>query len=329
MFANATSSCQLLSFFIGVIEVCFMSAPVGQCSYCCQRNDNIDIQYKLFTRTNPDVFQLIPVGNLVALRSSNFNVSSPTVIYLMGFSEASTGPSTTTLRNTYLSSGEYNFIAVDWSRLIAFPWYASAVRNTRYMGRRLATYVQFLESAGVAATSLHVIGFSLGAEAAGFAGKALRARGVRLGRITGLDPAYPGYSLNNNDGHLSRGDAIFVDVVHTNPGVLGFPQPIGDVDFYANPGQWIQPGCWANQLVRNRELRFIYGCSHNRAWRLYAESLSNTAGFPATLCRDWKSATRPCSFIIDGYMGIAAGHPMSGKMYLDTNEKPPFARNGP
>lgn len=63
--------------------------------------------------------------------------------------------------------------------------YITAVRNTMYMGNRLAQFIQFLETAGVPASSLHIIGFSLGAEAAGFAGKNLKARGVMIGRITG------------------------------------------------------------------------------------------------------------------------------------------------
>ncbi|KAG6451420.1 pancreatic lipase-related protein 2 [Manduca sexta] len=323
------SACHLASFFIGIAEICYMAAPVGDCDNCCARDDAIDIQYKLFTRLNPTVYQIIPLGDQNALRATNFNATNPTVIYLMGFSEATTGVSTKTLRDAHLSSGEYNFISVDWSRLIVFPWYISAVRNTRYMGKRLADFVQFLEAAGIPASSLHVIGFSLGAEAAGFAGKELKIRGLRLGRITGLDPAYPGYSLTNSDAHLARGDAIFVDVVHTNPGIFGFPLPIGDVDFYPNAGKWIQPGCWVDELLKNREFRFIYGCSHVRAWRLYAESLSNPLGFPATLCRDWKSATARCRFQINGYMGVRAGYPMSGKMYLETNESPPFAKNGP
>lgn len=33
---------------------------------------------------------------------------------------------------------------------------------------------------------------------------------------------------------LSRGDAVFVDVIHSNPGVLGKKDPVGDVDFYPN-----------------------------------------------------------------------------------------------
>ncbi|XP_041982268.1 pancreatic triacylglycerol lipase [Aricia agestis] len=323
----ATTSCQLASFFIGVVQVCYMSAPVGDCDTCCARDDTRDIVYKLFTRSNPDQFEQLAVGGS-GLAPTNFSVTRPTVIYLFGFSEAATGPSTTTLKEAFLAAGDFNFIVVDWSRLVVFPWYVIAVQNTRYMGRRLADFVQALNSAGVPASSVHVIGFSLGAEAAGFGGKALKARGLMLGRITGLDPAYPGYRFKDKNGHLSKGDATFVDVIHTNPGVFGFPEAIGDVDFYPNAGQWVQPGCWIDQLVNNNELDLVYGCSHNRAWRLYAESLSNPAGFPATLCKNWRNSSK-CGYNVDGYMGDAAQPPMKGIMYLETNAKSPFARNGP
>ncbi|XP_034834902.1 pancreatic triacylglycerol lipase [Maniola hyperantus] len=328
---NNTATCQLMTFFIGITQVCFMPAPVGDCDTCCPRDDVIDIQYKLFTRENPIYHDSIIPGDKRALYATRFSTSRPTVIYLYGFSEAVTGASTTMLKSAFLRNGDYNFIAVDWSRLIVFPWYISAVRNTRYMGMRLADFVEFLNSTGVPAKYLHVIGFSLGAEAAGFAGKILQSRDgkLKLGRITGLDPAYPGYNLGGQENHLARGDAIFVDVLHTNPGIFGFPDPIGDVDFYPNSGQWIQPGCWFDELVKNRELSYFYGCSHNRAWRLYVESIGNPRGFPATLCRDWTSATASCSFEVDGYMGFGAELPAKGKMYLLTNDKPPFARNGP
>lgn len=75
--------------------------------------------------------------------------------------------------------------------------------------------------------------------------------------VLGLDPAYPGYSVGGQENHLTKGDAIFVDVLHSNPGILGFPQPIGDVDFYPNPGTWIQPGCWFDDLIKNRELSYF------------------------------------------------------------------------
>lgn len=86
--------------------------------------------------------------------------------------------------------------------------------------------------------------------------------------IPGLDPAYPGYSLTDSAGHLAKGDAIFVDVLHTNPGVFGFPGAIGDVDFYPNAGSWVQPGCWVDQLFKNKETRFICEYSYNRVVRM-------------------------------------------------------------
>lgn len=33
---------------------------------------------------------------------------------------------------------------------------------------------------------------------------------------------------------LSRGDAQFVDIIHSNSGALGKRDPIGDCDFYPN-----------------------------------------------------------------------------------------------
>ncbi|XP_068617911.1 phospholipase A1 [Battus philenor] len=323
------SVCQIMTVIIGAAEVCFMPAPVGECNSCCQRDDTVDIQYKIATRAHPNTFLSVPSGNFGELLRTDFNASRPTVIYIMGFSEATTGPSTLTMRSAYLDAMDCNFIAVDWSRLIVFPWYISAVRNTRYMGTKLADFIQYLDSIGVRASTLHVVGFSLGAEAAGFAGKTLRRRGLQIGRITGLDPAYPGYTFTDKTGHLSKGDAAFVDVMHTNPGIFGFLTPIGDVDFYPNYGFWIQPGCWFDQLIKNMEFRYFYGCSHIRAWRYYAESVRNPSGFPATLCKQWRNPSRNCNFTVDGYMGLGAQPPIRGIMYLETNKKPPFARNGP
>jgi Lipase len=55
-----------------------------------------------------------------------------------------------------------------------------------------------------------------------------------LPRITGLDPANPCFNEGEVLSGLMRGDADFVDVIHTNVGVLGRRDPMGDVDFYPN-----------------------------------------------------------------------------------------------
>lgn len=66
----------------------------------------------------------------------------------------------------------------------------------------------------------------------------------KLSRVTGLDPALPGFHmLASEKTRLDATDAVFVDIIHSCGGVLGFLQPLGKVDFYPNAGTAIQPGC--------------------------------------------------------------------------------------
>ena len=65
-----------------------------------------------------------------------------------------------------------------------------------------------------------------------------------------MDPAGPLFDIANPSVRLDRGDAKFVDVIHTDirltslgiVGSFGVGRPIGDVDFYPNGG-YHQPGC--------------------------------------------------------------------------------------
>ena len=65
--------------------------------------------------------------------------------------------------------------------------------------------------------------------------------------FSGLDPAGPGFPLNETDTRLDVTDADFVDIIHTDAGdltgnELGMQESIGHIDFYPNGGE-IQPGC--------------------------------------------------------------------------------------
>lgn len=64
-----------------------------------------------------------------------------------------------------------------------------------------------------------------------------------LGRVTGMDPALPLFSFDNPGGRLDKGDASYVDVIHTCGGWLGFERGLGHADFYPNGGSFAQPGC--------------------------------------------------------------------------------------
>lgn len=75
---------------------------------------------------------------------------------------------------------------------------------------------------------------------------AIALRPYKLPRITGLDPAFPGFITPVLDHKLDKTDAEFVDVYHTNAFMQGKVEESGHVDFYMNGGV-IQPGCWAER----------------------------------------------------------------------------------
>lgn len=85
--------------------------------------------------------------------------------------------------SVYLRRTDYNVIIVDWSPLAAAPWYDRAVRNAKITGTYTARFIKYLHSRNVSINNMHVIGFSLGAEAAGFTGKSVTS--PKLPRITG------------------------------------------------------------------------------------------------------------------------------------------------
>lgn len=69
-------------------------------------------------------------------------------------------------------------MCVDWGPGSAVPNYVRAAANTRLVGRQLAKLVKSLN---VPLEKIHLIGFSLGAHVAGFAGAELG----NVSRITG------------------------------------------------------------------------------------------------------------------------------------------------
>lgn len=99
------------------------------------------------------------------------------------------------------------------------------------------------------------MGHSLGAHIAGLAGYFLSGK---IGRITGMDPARPGFEspiLKNKKERLDSSDANFVDVIHTCAGTTGFIKALGHADYYPNSGTFRQPGC--SPLVARNQFNCI------------------------------------------------------------------------
>lgn len=83
----------------------------------------------------------------------------------------------------YLDKGEYNVIIVDWGILANTTCYVHAAKSVSKVGEMIGRLLDQLILSGVSLTSIHIIGFSLGAHVAGFAGKNVKLGVIR--RITG------------------------------------------------------------------------------------------------------------------------------------------------
>ena len=93
------------------------------------------------------------------------------------------------MKNALLRQEDCNVISVDWSRGAKFP-YGQATGNTRLVGAQAAELIRFLISSSSGSPNrlidrFYIVGFSLGAHVAGYAGSYLRARGMKLARVTG------------------------------------------------------------------------------------------------------------------------------------------------
>lgn len=78
--------------------------------------------------------------------------------------------------------------------------------------------------------------------------------------LTGLDPAGLYFTTVSSDFRLDETDASYVDVIHTDAGVLGTNRRDGDVDFYPNGGSG-QPGCLFKCKLKRSKSSYPYSLS--------------------------------------------------------------------
>ncbi|XP_061710570.1 uncharacterized protein LOC133520214 [Cydia pomonella] len=269
-----------------------------------------------------------------------FDAARPTRVIVHGFGSNCDNVWVYEMRSALMAVEECNVVCVDWEGGATMPNYLRAAANTRLVGKQLAMLLQgFAKHIDLRFEDVHLIGFSLGAHVAGFAGSELR----NISRITGLDPAGPLFEFQDPRARLDRGDAAFVDVIHSNGetlilGGLGAAQPLGHVDFYPNGGR-VQHGCsnlfvgavsdlvlpWAAASVEGRSL-----CNHRRAYKFFTDSVSPKCHFPAFPCADYDTFLEGRCFPCGGEercgnMGYYADRSLGrGQLYLLTREEEPF-----
>ena len=89
------------------------------------------------------------------------------------------------MKDALLSREDINVVVVAWYNG-SHVAYNQAAANCRLVGVQIAHLIEVLHSeVGLAYSSVHIIGYSLGAHVAGYAGRSLRKRGHQIARITG------------------------------------------------------------------------------------------------------------------------------------------------
>ncbi|XP_077287159.1 lipase member I-like isoform X2 [Arctopsyche grandis] len=190
--------------------------------------------------------------------------------------------------------------------------YFTSSTNAQIVGEAVGKLLAELYKNGL--RNYHLTGHSLGAHASGFAGKVFQnITGIKLNRISGLDPAGPCFFYEPANLRLTSTDADFVDVIHTNMGVFGIPTSIGHVDFFPHGGS-IAAGCWFSV------------CSHLIVGFYYAESVTNN-NFLGVQCSDWNTfRSGVCVNNARAIMGYWTPTDTRGNYYLDVNMFPLFAK---
>ncbi|XP_069354959.1 pancreatic triacylglycerol lipase-like isoform X4 [Maniola hyperantus] len=172
----------------------------------------INTRFILYTKKNPTDGQILNVNVNKTIVKSNFSPTKLTKLIIHGFIDTPLSNWVSEMKDELVKAGDFNVVVVDWAGG-SLPLYTQATANTRLVGLEVAHFINTLQKDhGLNPLDVHIIGHSLGAHTAGYAGERIKD----LGRITGLDPAEPYFQGMPTHVRLDPSDAQLVDVIHTD-----------------------------------------------------------------------------------------------------------------
>ncbi|XP_062550277.1 lipase member H-like [Armigeres subalbatus] len=216
-----------------------------------------------------------------------------------------------------------NVCAVNWGRLARYNYYRTAVNHTIMASGHLTKFIQYLESVGVPLNNITLVGHSMGAQISGQVGHKL---GGKIGRIYGLDPAGPCFTLPRDRGlqyRLDRSDAIFVQTIITARLTIGVGVGDGHENFYPNGGVSPQTNC-VIPLTSDAEFAGQILCSHMHAVTLFRLSLNPANVYRGKKCINWPAyLVSLCALNRGNVLGIRSDK-SGGDYFLRTSAFSPY-----
>ncbi|EAT36379.1 AAEL011528-PA [Aedes aegypti] len=216
-----------------------------------------------------------------------------------------------------------NVCAVNWGHLARYRYYRTAVNHTVMVSGYLTKFVQYLESAGVPLSNITMVGHSMGAQISGQVGYNL---GGKIGRIYGLDPAGPCFTLPRDRGmqyRLDRSDAMYVQTIITSRLTIGVGVGDGHENFYPNGGISPQTNC-VIPLTSDAEFAGQILCSHMHAATLFRLALNPANVYRGKKCINWPAYMLSfCGLNKANLLGIRSDR-SGGDYFLRTSAFSPY-----
>ncbi|KAH9629003.1 hypothetical protein HF086_007488 [Spodoptera exigua] len=250
------------------------------------------VRYPAFTRRNRKIPVLFEADNKEKIANANLDPRGPFYFISHGFLEGGHKPWIQNMADALLNlegNEGATVIVVDW-RGGSQPPYGQAVANIRLIGVMTAHLIHNIyEVLGLQhIDNFHFIGHSLGAHLGGYCGHALQKRFyLKLGRITGLDPASPYFARTVTLVRLDRSDAKYVDIIHSNALPL----------YFSGCKQSSSSSGGSGDLSYQQIAKFV-GCDHERSYEYFIESVAPTCPFMAVQCESYDLATVPAATTI-------------------------------
>ncbi|XP_070501821.1 lipase member H-B-like [Chironomus tepperi] len=263
-----------------------------------------------------------------------FRTDYRTVVYFHDWQSGPRNDSVSAIIDAYNEHGGFNIVIADWTGAANNTKYHKFVDKIQNVAHTYVELLQKLRRAGYDMDKLVLVGHGVGAHICGAIGREFSSeKHLRLKRITGLDPVDHmfkkrktynlfGFQLAFTANQaLSKDDARFVDIIHTNAGQIGIKYASGDMDFWVNGGTNSHPGCRKCVKQYGEDSLDCNICSHNMAWRYYAQSVwGSTSRFKATLCNPGTTVynARNCNNAQKAYLGYYADcYSNYGNYYLN------------
>ncbi|KAJ2938900.1 hypothetical protein O0L34_g17710 [Tuta absoluta] len=241
------------------------------------------------------------------------------VLHAVGWWDSAQWPHSRALGAAYAHRG-YNVLVTDTFAFLV-NIYPKSARLSRTLGRKLGEFLMRLVPLGLTGDNLELVGISLGAHIASYTAMHFHLKtGVKPRRLTGLDPAGPCFRSLPIEMRFNKFHAEHTDVIHTNIDGFGMAEPLGDVDFYMNGGEY-QPGDIAY-------IPCLVVCSHLRAVIYWWQAIEHPKKFVGMRCDSVQDARLANCYnnTVTNYLGLETLWDRPGIYYLATSNNFPYYR---